>query len=353
MDDLLNYEKEEISENKYECFYVGNSIYKKLDISFYTDKEGMYNFCKNNHIQFKYQILNNIGKGQYGRVAKVFDHSTNKNMAIKAFRKHKNYKLSYDFEVTNLLFLRSKLTENDKKFEDLIPNIYDFFNFRGHEMIVFDYYCNNLYEEIIKNKTIISLRKLKIIIKDLTDTLIYLRKYKIIHGDIKPENILFRNRETWNIVLIDYGLSIKDYNNDSYNVQSMWYRAPEIIFKIPYDFRIDLWSMGCIIYELYYGVAAFRSKKEIDLLTQINYKLGTPSEEFLEYISIFLKSKNSPINIKKVFKKLQKYNRIDLKPLSDTEDDKCVVEIIEKIFVYNANQRITYEEVLESNFFKN
>ena len=88
MDNLLCYEKEEVSKNNYECFYVGENYYKKPNIKLYTEKDGMYSLHENNHIQFKYQILSNIGKGQYGRVAKVFDHSNKQNMAIKVFRKN-------------------------------------------------------------------------------------------------------------------------------------------------------------------------------------------------------------------------------------------------------------------------
>ena len=58
--------------------------------------------------------------------------------------------------------------------------------------------------------------------------------------------------------------------NKNFNIQSMWFRAPEICFKLPYDEAIDIWSTGCIIYEIfvkkkvvwclgYFGY--FRSKK--------------------------------------------------------------------------------------------
>ena len=133
----------------------------------------------------------------------------------------------------------------------------------------------------------------------------------------------------------------------------MWYRAPEIVFKIPYDFRIDLWSLGCVLYELYFGIPAFTGKKEIDLITQINSKVGKPSDEYLEYITTYLKNKESPIDFKKIYKKLEKYERITFNPVYNTNDDYYVTELIDKIFVYNPNKRITYEEILESNFFKN
>lgn len=356
MDNLLEYEKEEISKHNYECYYSGENFFKLKSPKLYTLENGMYELLKNNHIQFKYQIIEKLGTGQYGVVCKVFDHSCLKERALKILRKKVSYIPSYEIEVTNLLFLRSKLPENESKFEELIPQIFDYFTFRDHKVMVLNYYSQNLYDSIIKKKKLLDLNKIKVIIQDLTDTLVYLQKYNIIHGDIKPENILFRNANSWNIVLIDYGLSIKDNDNELYSIQSMWYRAPEIIFKIPYDFRIDLWSLGCVIYELYYGIAAFRAKKEINLLEEIYKKLSAPSNEYLEYISIYLNQNNSVLNFNKIYKNLEKkykYKRIEFNVTSNTNADYYITELIDKIFVYNPNKRITYEEILNSNFFKN
>ena len=357
MEQLLNYEIDEIRENNFECFYYGIKQNKYNNLSEYTNSDGMYNLLANNHIKYKYEILEKLGRGQYGVVAKVLDHQTNKKMALKIIRAVKKYKFSYENEVQNILFLRSKLLENEDKFKFLIPNIDDYFIFRNHFVIVFDLYQDNLYESIIKPKKILPFNYIKIIINDLIETLVYLRKYKIIHGDIKPENILFRKQNCWNIMLVDYGLSLKDYDNNNYTLQSIWYRAPEIIFKIPYDFRIDLWSVGCILYELYIGVAPFRAKTEYDLLKEMQKKIGKPSDEFIKYVNNCPDLTNQRLDVNYFYECLKQrwYYNIDqfrIQPIKEDIQDNYIIEILKGIFVYNPNNRITYESILNHPFLK-
>jgi len=357
MEELLDYEKKEINSSKVDCLYTGQTCYKYKDVSKYTREDGMYDILQYNHIQYKYEILDKIGKGQYGSVAKVLDHSTQKERAIKIMRGNNRYKESYNTEVTTLLFLRSKLLDDINKdlLNDLIPDVIDYFKFRRHNMIVYDYYSDNLYDSIIKKKTLIGVDKIRIIMRDLLNTLIYLRKHNIIHGDLKPENILFRNSNGYNIVVIDYGLSIKVNESKNFKIQSMWYRAPEIIFKVPYDFRIDLWSLGCIFYELYFGSAPFRAKTEEDLLKEMYMKLGQPSVEYLHYISYCEDLSNDRLNLYKCYKDLDNKYKIINKSfvtVKNIEEDINVIDIIQRIFEYNPNKRITYEEILNNDLFE-
>lgn len=356
MSELLEYEKNEINKMNFESYYYGEKSYKHLNPEKYTLEDGMYHIIENNHIQFRYQIKENLGKGAYGSVAKVIDHKDLETRAIKIIKKNSRYRPSYNVEITNLLYLSSKLLDNSNIYRDLIPIIQDYFVFRGHNMIVYNCYSKNLYETIIKKRILLSFDKLKIIFRDLVNTLVYLKKYKIIHADIKPENILFRNENSWNIILIDYGLSIKDYNNSNYNIQSMWYRSPEIIFRIPFDFRIDLWSLGCVIFELYYGMAAFRGKKETTIIEEMYKRIGSPSREFIEYINMNQNETdiNECVNFKLVYNTLkEKYGRIlnNITPLTNSDCDKNLIDIITRIFIYNPNRRITYEQILSHNFF--
>ena len=53
-----------------------------------------------------------------------------------------------------------------------------------------------------------------------------------------------------NIKLIDFGASCQDYQSGFFYVQSRYYRAPEILLGVPYDHAVDMWSLGCIVYEL-------------------------------------------------------------------------------------------------------
>lgn len=75
-----------------------------------------------------------------------------------------------------------------------------------------------------------------------------------IHGDLKPENILvFKENGYYIFKIADFGLSqqILLPKTMSYNVVTLWYRAPEILKGESYDYIADIWSLGCIMYELW------------------------------------------------------------------------------------------------------
>jgi serine/threonine protein kinase len=87
----------------------------------------------------------------------------------------------------------------------------------------------------------------------------YIHSQKILHRDLKPCNILIFGDEkdvnnVGNIAKIcDFGLA-KPYTYQGYqtpNTVTSWYRAPEITLGYPnYDYKIDVWSTGCILFEM-------------------------------------------------------------------------------------------------------
>lgn len=93
-----------------------------------------------------------------------------------------------------------------------------------------------------------------------------LKKSGTLHADIKPDNILV-NDNNLVLKLCDFGSasSITDNDITPYLV-SRFYRAPEIILGLPYDYGIDMWSAGCTIYELYTGKILFSGKSNNQML---------------------------------------------------------------------------------------
>lgn len=94
---------------------------------------------------------------------------------------------------------------------------------------------------------------LQVITRQCLEALLYLHDLRIIHCDLKPENILIKSYRRCEVKIIDLGSSCFQADNLSLYVQSRSYRAPEVMLGLPYDEKIDLWSVGCILAELFSG----------------------------------------------------------------------------------------------------
>jgi len=132
-------------------------------------------------------------------------------------------------------------------------------NYRsGNIDIIMEYIEGFNLKEYISRFSPIDDLKLKHICRNLLNGLDFLSSNKIIHRDLKPENILVN--DTLDVVKItDFALSTYyNYINDSNiintpTVGSPWYMAPEIVLRQSYGFDADIWSLGCIIYEMKCG----------------------------------------------------------------------------------------------------
>ncbi|GKV05291.1 hypothetical protein SLEP1_g17321 [Rubroshorea leprosula] len=81
----------------------------------------------------------------------------------------------------------------------------------------------------------------------------FLHGLGLIHCDLKPENILVKSYSRCEVKVIDLGSSCFETDHLCSYVQSRSYHAPEVILGLPYDKKIDIWSLGCILAELCTG----------------------------------------------------------------------------------------------------
>lgn len=132
----------------------------------------------------------------------------------------------------------------------------------------------------------------------------YLHENNIMHRDLKPENILLYHNNI--IKICDFGLSIYTSSqiNYSYNVVTLYYRAPEVLLKLKYGKSIDIWSLGCILVEMLTQQILYKGnyvKEMLSLIDQINLHQLSIENDILQLILQLLTIKdNERITIQNV-----------------------------------------------------
>ena len=112
-----------------------------------------------------------------------------------------------------------------------------------------------------------------------------LKQLGLIHADLKPENIMMVDpqRHPYRVKVIDFGsASHVSKAVPSTYLQSRYYRAPEIILGLPFNERIDMWSLGCVAAELFLGWPLYPGgtviTKNIKWLIKVIIKIDRPEE---------------------------------------------------------------------------
>ena len=122
-------------------------------------------------------------------------------------------------------------------------------------------HCYSRYDKLIPIPII------KKLAKQMLEGLDFLHNNQVIHTDIKPENILLtkkikdiKSEDDINLCIADLGTACWTFKHFTSNVQTTEYRAPEVIIKAHYNTKIDIWSIGCVIFELLANEYVFDSK---------------------------------------------------------------------------------------------
>ncbi|CAD5221648.1 unnamed protein product [Bursaphelenchus xylophilus] len=229
----------------------------------------------------QYEVLEFLGKGTFGQVVKAWKKGTNEICAIKILKKHPSYARQGQIEVNILSQLSN---ENAEEFN--FVRAFECFSHKSHTCLVFEMLEQNLYDFLKQNKfTPLPMYHIRPILQQVLTALLKLKQLELIHADLKPENIMLVDpqNQPFRVKVIDFGsASHRSKAVTNTYLQSRYYRAPEIILGLPFKESIDMWSLGCVIAELFLGWPLYPGASEYDQIRFIVQTQGLPPQQMLE-----------------------------------------------------------------------
>ncbi|XP_068527068.1 serine/threonine-protein kinase PRP4 homolog isoform X2 [Anas acuta] len=231
----------------------------------WTDAEGYYRVNIGEVLDKRYNVYGYTGQGVFSNVVRARDMArANQEVAVKIIR---NNELMQKTGLKELEFLK-KLNDADPDDKFHCLRLFRHFYHKQHLCLVFEPLSMNLREVLKKYGKDVGLhiKAVRSYSQQLFLALKLLKRCNILHADIKPDNILVNESKTI-LKLCDFGSASHVADNDiTPYLVSRFYRAPEIIIGKIYDYGIDMWSVGCTLYELYTGKILFPGKTNNHML---------------------------------------------------------------------------------------
>lgn len=228
----------------------------------------------------KYMVVDILGRGTFGQVVKCQDLDTQELVAVKVVKSRSVYLNQSLTEAAILEYISTQVDPND---EFHLLRMKDKFMHRGHLCLVLELLSSNLYELIQQNQFHgLALKLIRKFAIQLVESLCKLKEADLIHCDLKPENILLESLDRPDIKVIDFGSARHEKQAPYSYVQSRFYRSPEVALGLSYSAAVDMWSLGCILAELFLGIPLFPATSEYDLLRRFIRMLGMPPTWMIE-----------------------------------------------------------------------
>ncbi|XP_048872179.1 homeodomain-interacting protein kinase 1 isoform X2 [Brienomyrus brachyistius] len=327
-----------------------------------------------------YEVLEFLGRGTFGQVAKCWKRGTNEIVAIKILKNHPSYARQGQIEVSILSLLS---TENADEF-NFVRSL-ECFQHKNHTCLVFEMLEQNLYDFLKQSKfSPLPLKSIRPVLQQVATALTKLKSLGLIHADLKPENIMLVDpvRQPFRVKVIDFGsASYVSKAVCSTYLQSRYYRAPEIILGLPFCEAIDMWSLGCVIAELFLGWPLYPGASEYDQIRYISQTQGLPAEYLLSAgtktsrffnrgpdssyplwrlktpaeheAEMGIKSKEARKYIFNCLDDMMQVNMTNLEGtdmLAEKADRREFIDLLKKMLTLDADKRITPMKTLSHSF---
>jgi serine/threonine protein kinase len=247
-----------------------------------------------------------LGAAAFSVAVRAEDARTREEVCLKIVKNDKDF---FDQSLDEVKLLKM-MNDADARDEKNIVRMLDFFYHREHLFIVTELLGLNLYEHqklCLRRRAdarrgaalrddggggsdtgpspYFSVKALRVVAKQVLVALEFMHARGVIHCDVKPENIVLRrgdaNARRRRVKVIDLGSSCFTTDHLSTYVQSRSYRAPEVVLGAPYDGKADLWSLGCVLAELFTGQVLLRNESTRTALARVIGIFGPLDPELL------------------------------------------------------------------------
>ena len=305
------------------------------------------NMCHSCRTVSEFEMIKKINEGTYGVVYKAKDKKTGEIVALKKVKMN----MERDgFPMSALREMNILLSLNHPSIVNVKEVVVDDDDSDDGTYMVMEHMQYDLKQLMEVKAQPFSMGEIKSFMRQLLEGVKYLHDNWILHRDLKTSNILL-NKEG-HLKICDFGMSrqygspLKPYTP---LVVTLWYRAPELLLGAKtYSKAIDMWSVGCIMAELFSKDPLFRGKTELEQLDKIFRTLGTPDEKIWPGLS---KLPGSKANFVK-----QPYSMLRMKfPAASFTGLPVLSEsgfdLLNKLLAYDPEKRISAEAALQHEWF--
>ncbi|CAG5080542.1 Oidioi.mRNA.OKI2018_I69.PAR.g9638.t1.cds [Oikopleura dioica] len=314
-------------------------------------KQGHYEGSIGDFLAHTWSVERELGQGTFGKVYLCKNVESGLNCAIKVVRNIPRYTAAAKIEIS---ILKNLTRKNHAGYYPIVQLFHDF-SFNGHVCLVFPVHGISTYDYM---KSIgykpYKFNTIKSFCSQLLSALQFLHANKCTHTDIKPENVLFKSERpfaesipgdpksrrllTTEIIVVDFGSAVFETDHHSKTVSTRHYRAPEIIFGQKWGTKIDIWSLGCMLFEYYTGDTMFDTHEDLEHLAIMERYIGAPTTSIMQKSSSFYQYNERGYSLKIDWESESgKKARKGRKPLH--ADHNALFDLIERMLTYDPKIR--------------